>query len=311
MIRAAIAIGSNSTRMLCADIRDGCVFPLVRGREETRLFMGLGDDLAIQPDAMERVVRDVARLKAMAAAAGCSGKIALYATSATRDAVNAEEMIARLKAETGLELETISGQEEAELAYLAVSQGEDRLVIDIGGGSTELVLGRCGRPAHSVSLQLGASRLLKRFPLSGAAEAEALTGSIAASPEVQSMQLLPLYRADPLPACGIGGTMTAFRDMIANDPLSFPDAALNEKNARALTRLLAQMPIEKRMTVPGLPPARAVHIVHGLCILTALLSVLDVPDLQVSRAVNLDGWMWREAQRLQKATEGQSGGLES
>ena len=304
MIRAAIAIGSNSTRMLCADVSEKGVLPLARGREDTKLFMGLTDDMTIRPEAMELVVGAVQRLKAQALEMGARGVIALYATSATRDAANASVMQDLLKEKTGLVLQTISGEEEAELAYLDVTEGEDRLVIDIGGGSTELVLGLNGRPGPSASLQLGASRLLKSHPVASAKEAEALIGSIAASPMLREMELLTRYAASPIPACGIGGTMVTFRDIIASNPVLFPDPNLNENNARRMTCLLAPMPLAQRRTVPGLPPGRAVHIVHGLCILSALLAVFPIPSLQVFDVVNLDGWMWREAMRMQKTDSG-------
>jgi len=298
MRRAAIAIGSNSTRMLCADLQGGRMRPICRGREETRLFMGLTQDGALSQEAMDRVVSAVTALKKQAENAGAEGEIALYATSAARDCTNALYFQKYLENETGLTLSIITGEEEAELAYLAVSDGRDTLVIDIGGGSTELTLGQCG--AHEgISLQLGASRLLKRFPVKSASDAEALIAGILASPEMARAKPLALsFCSAPVPVRGIGGTMTAYRDIAAADPLRFEGGVLNAKSLDTLIRFLAPMTLLQRSAVPGLPPARAPHIVHGLCILRAVFETFRIESMLALGVNNLDGFLLREARAL-------------
>ena len=193
MRRAAIAIGSNSTRMLCADVNGGELTRCLRGREETQLFLGLDDHGAIRPDRLESTAQAVARLAIQARMSGAE-TIDLMATSATRDAQNGDALGDRIFALCGLKLRVVSGQEEAALAFRAVSQGQRRLVMDIGGGSTEWTIGQDNRVEWAVSMQLGASRLLKMQPIDSPEDARRVlfiareimaprrTGSVHCSP---------------------------------------------------------------------------------------------------------------------------------
>ena len=121
MKRAAIAIGSNSTRMLAAEKRNGKLEDILRGREETRLFLGLDEEGRIRPERIEDTAQAVCRLALLAKAAGAQS-IALFATSATRDAKNGEALGGRIRELCGLSMRVISGEEEADLAFRAVSQ---------------------------------------------------------------------------------------------------------------------------------------------------------------------------------------------
>ena len=171
MKRAAIAIGSNSTRMLAAEVRNGALLNPIRGREETRLFLGLDEEGRIRPERLEETAQAVDRLYQAALAYGAES-VDLFATSATRDAGNSADFAKRIRELTGLALQIISGEEEARLAFMAVSEGKRRLVMDIGGGSTEWTIGEQNRVEWAVSMQLGASRLLKMQPITCPQDAE-------------------------------------------------------------------------------------------------------------------------------------------
>ena len=171
MKRAAIAIGSNSTRMLAAETTGGALRNPIRGREETRLFLGLDEAGNISPEKLEDTAQAVKRLYLNALAYGAE-TVDLFATSATRDAGNSADFASRIRKLTGLELRIISGEEEARLAFAAVSEGKRRLVMDIGGGSTEWTVGENNRVEWAVSMQLGASRLLKMCPIQSVWDAE-------------------------------------------------------------------------------------------------------------------------------------------
>ncbi len=304
MIRAAIAIGSNSTRLLVSSLNGPQPLPLLRLREDTKLFMGL-EDGRLSAEAMERAAGAVLHLKKAALAAGCKETdIDLYATSATRDAANRDQFARRLEESAGLLLYVMTGEEEAELAFAAVSDGTDTLAADIGGGSTEIIRGR-DTAESAVSLQAGASRMLRAFPISSEAGVLPLVeklrtmlrseaGSILASPGGQRLVLL-------------GGTGTASRDMLA---VRCPDdPAVNTEHILSLARELAGMTPERRRRVPGLPAAKAEHIVHGLCILSAVLIESGAESAEVSSKTNLDGWMRRLHKNLHKGTK--EGGLEA
>ncbi|MBR6184656.1 MAG: hypothetical protein IKQ41_00160 [Clostridia bacterium] len=291
MKRAAIAIGSNSTRMLAADVRDQALWSIVRGREETRLFLGLDADGSIRPERLEQTAQAVCRLYRQAVDWGAQD-VALLATSATRDAKNGKALGERIFALCGLTLRVISGEEEARLAFLAASQGRRRLVMDIGGGSTEWTLGENNRVEWAVSMQLGASRLLKRRKIENEADAEAC---LALAREIMAPNAEKLRALPPAPVLvGLGGSCTTaaslfLRRQVHGEEAEGIEVSLTE--AKRQLALLAPMTLEERMRVPGLLPTRAAHYPHGLCILIAALETLGFDSLTVSGRSNLDGYL--------------------
>jgi len=284
MNRAAIAIGSNSTRMLTR-LDDGREY---RGREYTHLFMGLTPDKLLTAQAMEDTVRAVLRLKALAESTGADA-VRLYATSAVRDAGNSEVFSRLLLARTGLTLTVIDGRTEASLAFRAASRGRDCAVLDIGGGSTELSYGRDGHLTLGLSAQEGAARLCR---------AEALGDRQAADRAIDALcgrlrgVFGPLLKT-PAPAIlvAIGGTaLTAAAVYIGTEshgdelegtvvPARFAD--------ELLTRLLP-LSNEERAQIPGLYPSRAPVMPHGLCILLAVLRLTGFDSFTLSTRNNLD-----------------------
>ena len=262
MKRAAIAIGSNSTRMLAAETEKGELRNPIRGREETRLFLGLDEAGNISPDKLEATAQAVKRLHRAAIAYGAES-VDLFATSATRDAGNSAEFAARIRELTGLELQIISGEEEARLAFMAVSEGKRRLVMDIGGGSTEWTIGEHNRVEWAVSMQLGASRLLKMQPINCPQDAEKAL-------------------------CTTAAAITMGREAHGE---SVEGKTVTLRQAMDQLHLLSGMTIEERMRVPGLPPARAMHYPHGLCILITALQLCGFDKITISGKINLDGYL--------------------
>ena len=294
MIRAAIALGSNSTRMLCARLEPEGVVPLGRGRVETRLFMGLDSGGNLTVEAMARAAQAVDLLRQQALDLGCPpDQMDLYATSAVRDAANRDALAGLLLQKSGLEMLILSGEKEAELSFRAVSAGKRVLVLDIGGGSTELTYGEKDSILASVSLQMGASRCLKEHPIATAEDARALTALLEERMALEARAVAECrdsHGGSPLTA--IGGTCTACQDMLLFNLRAFPDgSSLTYANTAFLRDLLAPMPVEERQRFRGLPPQRAMHIVHGLCILSAALAVFTPEKTEVSSLNNLDGWM--------------------
>ena len=291
MRRAAIAIGSNSTRMLCATVRDGALTDCVRGREETRLFLGLDEQGRIGPERLELTAQAVARLAQAARDAGAE-TVDLLATSATRDAQNGDALAQRIYALCGLRLRVISGEEEARLAFRAVSAGQRRLVMDIGGGSTEWTLGQENRVEWAVSMQLGASRLLKMQPIQCPQDARCVLDLARSTmaPYAEALRRLP-----PAPAMiGLGGSCTTSAAIALGREAHGEQAeglVVTRAQAREQLALLSSLSVEERMRVPGLPPARALHMPHGLCILIAALEACGFETLTVSGKTNLDGYL--------------------
>ena len=164
MRKAVIGIGSNSVRMLQADIAGSVGVRLRRDREGTRLFAGLDADGCLREEAMRTTLHAVAGMASAAREAGC-GEIVLFATSATRDAKNAADFALRLREAAALELRVLSGEEEAALSFFGASGSGRCGVMDIGGGSTEVIIGEGEEAEMAVSCQMGAVRLSRLFSI--------------------------------------------------------------------------------------------------------------------------------------------------
>lgn len=291
MMRAAIAIGSNSTRMLCAERTDGGLEQILRGREETRLFSALDDNGFFPEDKILETADAVKRLHDAALLHGAA-ECALFATSASRDAKNSHLLADRIFASTGLKMQVITGEEEARLAFAACAGQQKTLVMDIGGGSTELTLGEKGKIFSAASAQMGASRLMKMQPIHSAAQAEnaLLLAKEAMRPFTDALK----GRVEGAALVGIGGTCTAAAGIKAGvffDADTMEGAAVALPEARRQLFMLSDMPPEQREHVPGLPPTRALHMPNGLCILIAVMEMMGFESLSVSGRNNLDGYL--------------------
>jgi exopolyphosphatase/guanosine-5'-triphosphate,3'-diphosphate pyrophosphatase len=154
---AAVDIGTNSTRLLVADVGEGGVEPIVRRSTVTSLGRGVDASRRLSPDAIERVHRVLARYYDELEALGAVSTLAV-GTSAVRDAADGAEFLAGVEERFGFETRLLSGDEEAELTRRGVGAGSERtLVLDVGGGSTELIAG-----SFHVSIDVGSVRLTER-----------------------------------------------------------------------------------------------------------------------------------------------------
>ena len=280
-------IGSNSTRSLVADMVPELKNPL-RGREETRLFLSLKADGALSEEGMVDTTLAVKGLQDMALARGAE-KVYLLATSATRDAKNRQAFERLLLQETGLTLGLLSGEEEARLAFLGASgllpEGE-KGVLDIGGGSTEVVVGREGIDT-AISLQMGAGRLMKMQRVDGLEDiprARTLADKV--------VKTLPLLKANHWAM--VGGTGTTLMHMLLQVPQGsevpeiFP---VRKEDAESMLRLTASMPREERGNIPGLPPQRADIMPTGLVILLSVMEHLGLKNIHITTRNNTDGFL--------------------
>ena len=291
MMRAAIAIGSNSTRMLAADKRQGALSNLLRAREDTRLFSGLDERGMLSPERIEETARAVKRLYQQALDHGAES-VALFATSAMRDARNSQALAERIRGLCPLTVQIISGEEEARLAFAAAAGKRHCLVVDIGGGSTELTVGEGGRVAWAGSAQMGASRLLRLCPIHSLEDARRAR-------EMAREALLPLARqVNALPRAdgmvGLGGSCTTAaalllgREAHGEEIEGYP---VTREDAERQWALLSPMTAEQRCRVPGLPVSRAEHFPHGLSILLSVMELCGFEWFQVSIRTNLDGYL--------------------
>lgn len=269
---AVVDIGTNSTRLLLAEVDGNTVTPLERRSIVTRLGEGLERSGALGDEPRARVLRALdAYREAIEAADVRTGVL----TSAVRDASNGEAFVARVRDDYGIDAEVISGDEEAQLTYAGATLGRDLdgpvLVADIGGGSTELV-----SDGWHVSTQLGVVRHGERHG-----------DDIAALRE----DVRPVLR-DALPAhppqhvIAVAGTATQAASMdleLADyDHDAVEGHVLSIGTLRALLDRLAGMPLEGRKQVVGLHPDRAPTIVAGLAILIEILEAVGAEEVEVS-----------------------------
>lgn len=295
MKAAVIGIGSNSVRMLVCEVDGGEMRRIRRDREGTRLFAGLDAGRNLSADAMAKSCAAVKRMVDSARDEGCEA-LHLFATSATRDAANQADFTALLLKETGLTLEICSGETEAALSFFGATDGGDCGVIDIGGGSTEIIVGsdmdvRCG-----FSCQMGAVRLAGMTPIRDHGDLPAVQ-QVAADILEEELRLHPALTFPPIWR-GTGGTFTTLAAMMKGirwtDRTYMHGTVLTKDFILRIARDLADMPIEERKQLPGLQPNRADIIVHGICILIAVMERLEIEQITVSEYGNLDGYVkWK------------------
>ena len=291
---AAIAIGSNSTRMLVhlADGRE------IRERAYTHLFMGLDAQGQLTDTAMADTAEVIAKLRHEADALGAE-RVLLYATSAVRDAGNAEAFSRLLFTRTGLELTVIPGETEALLAFEAASGGRHCAVLDIGGGSTELTYGNGLTVSCAVSAQEGASRLKCECEISTLAQARSARERVRERLGKALRPLLDLERPPEL--TGIGGTCTTSAAIAMGTPSHGSELDGTVVTRDFLEGLLARiLPLsyEERIRIPGLYASRAAVMPHGLTILLAVMELTGFDRYILSTHNNLDAIIARELRNM-------------
>ena len=295
MKAAVIGIGSNSVRSLLADINGSGFERLWRDREGTRLFAGLDEAGNLNPDSMGKTIAAVRRMASEARQQGAE-RLAIFATSAARDAANGQAFMDAVERETGVPLRIITGEEEAELSFLGASaavEAERCGMIDIGGGSTEIAIGTTRGIECAFSCQMGAVRLYRRLRLDRKEDMEPVE---KAAGEILDEHLRQ-YPDLELPETwvGTGGTFTTLAAMALGQPWTdrthVQGIAITINEIRNIGEMLAGMKIEERKKLPGMQPSRADIVVHGICILLGVMGQLGMKEIVVSEWGNLDGYI--------------------
>ena len=278
--RAIIDVGSNSVKLLIADVVDGVVMPLIHKGEQTRLGQGVFETGQLAPEAIEATARVVADFAAKAKGHGAAS-VRVLATSAAREATNGDELVAAISA-GGLELEIIDGQTEAELVLRGVRSLPDLAegplaIIDVGGGSTELLVADASALRLQHSFHLGTVRWLEAFPVSDPPSAAERAKLVQALDEFLDEQVTPKLGGLPLPGTliGAGGTSVFLsrifleRSDLAVDEIESLRLSLPE--VQSLTQRLWKMPLAARSELAGLPANRADVILFGAAIYEAVM----------------------------------------
>jgi exopolyphosphatase/guanosine-5'-triphosphate,3'-diphosphate pyrophosphatase len=289
---AVVDLGSNSVRLFLCEGIDETGPAGERRTTVTGLRRGAAADGTIAEDALERLDACLADYAA-AIARFAPGRVVAVGTSAVRDGPNRARVADLVRRRLGAGLTVLSGEDEARCSFAGARLGaggdEPIMVIDIGGGSTELVRGGPAGPEGAVSLQLGAVR-----------QTEAHLASDPPAPhelEALRAEAAPLVRGalatigGPAAAVGVAGTITTLAaiDLGAYDPGRVHRHRLSRSAIARITGDLAGMTVERRRTVPGLDPARAGVIVAGAVIAGVVLEEAGAQEMVVSERDLLDG----------------------
>jgi exopolyphosphatase/guanosine-5'-triphosphate,3'-diphosphate pyrophosphatase len=293
---AAVDLGTNSTRLLVADVEGDRLAEVTRKLTITRLGEGVDERRRLLPVPIARVRNCLAEYRRELEDLGARRTLAI-ATSAVRDAENGEAFLGEIEWSYGFTTRLLAGSEEAGMMYRGVATGrppiDGTLIVDIGGGSTELVLGANGAPAASTSLDVGCVRVTERFLASDPPAPNELD---AAAAFVRS--ILPEYAAGH--AIGVAGTVTTLATLDLGDAEYDPARTHGHRLSLAAVReqleRLAAMTTEERLAVPGIEPGRAQVIVAGIVVLREIMGAYDLPEIEVSERDILHGAAYAAAE---------------
>ena len=267
---AAVDLGTNSTRLLVADVEDGAVEEVVRRTVVTRLGEGVDARRRLLPVPVARVRNVLTDFRREAEALGAERTLAV-ATSAVRDAENGEAFLGEVEWSYGFATRLLSGDEEAALTRAGVGRvAAGTLLLDVGGGSTELVAGE-----SRTSLDIGSVRVTERHLHSDPPTGEELAAAAAAV-----TSLLPPLEVRT--AVGVAGTVGQLAVLLG-------EGTMRLGQIEELLDRLAAMTLEERRALPGLDPARAPVIVGGALIVREVLRRYGLDEIEFSVRDLLDG----------------------
>jgi len=299
---AVVDIGTNSTRLLVADVASsGTVSTLVRRSTVTRLGAGVDASGSLSAEAIDRVLRTLEDYSEEIASHDCVANLAVL-TSAVRDAANGPEFAERIRHDFSLDARVLAGEEEAQLTFLGAmhdreSSSEPTVVVDIGGGSTEFIVGHDSVAGFHVSLPAGVVRMSERHIRTdppAPAELQHLAHDVR---EVFLAGLPPTQRAPVTRGIAVAGTATSAasiaQELDPYDPARVQGYPLELATVELLLARLADMDEAQRRSVVGLHPDRAPTIVAGMILLAEALRAFELDCVEVSEHdILFGGALW-------------------
>jgi exopolyphosphatase/guanosine-5'-triphosphate,3'-diphosphate pyrophosphatase len=294
--RAVIDVGTNSVKLLVADVTGGQVVPVHEEGRQTRLGRGFYESGRLQPEPIRDTAVAVADFAAQAHSLGVTAP-RVIATSAARDALNAAELLAAVQASAGLQVEVISGEQEARWVFAgACSQPAlaalPMLLFDTGGGSSEFIVGGGGQSHFRQSFPLGAVRLAESLTHSDPPTADELTQCRRQLREFLDREVAPSVRpalaheAIGLTLVATGGTASVLAMMHLGLPRfdreRIEAVSLDATQVAEWTAKLWRLPLAARREIAGLPPERADIILFGVAIFEAIMETFGLTPLRPS-----------------------------
>lgn len=294
---AVVDLGTNSTRLLVADVDGGRLAEVERRTRVTRLGEGVDANGVLGEAAVERVLVAIGDYRRSIDALGADRVVAV-ATSAVRDAANGDAFRAALRRRCGIDARTISGDEEARLTFLGATSGRDAavetLVHDVGGGSTEFVVGVPGAAPHfHVSTQAGSVRQTERHLVTDPPPPDQLAALAAEVRAIVEGAVPAAVRRETNRCVAVAGTATSLaaidQRLDPYDPERVHGYRLSLASAESILATLAELPLTDRRRVAGLHPDRAPTIVAGAAILVESMRAFGLGSVEVSEADILHG----------------------
>ena len=292
---AVVDIGTNSTRLYVADVNDGAITrEVTRISTVTRLGAGVDASGRLADDALEREYSTLAKYRTELDSTPVDRAVAVM-TSAVRDAANGQQLADTISADFGIEAHILDGDQEAQMTYLGATSGLDRgrydtehpiLVIDIGGGSTEFVIGHGDHLDFHVSSQAGVVRQADRHIAHDPPTEAELDATAADVRAIIEAAVPPQYRTVVARALAVAGTPTALA-AIAQQLHHYDQKRVHGYRVTAAERdeifaRLRTLSLAELQRVPGLHPARADVILPGIVILTEVMNLFNLDAVEAS-----------------------------
>ena len=304
---SAIEIGTNSTKFIIAQLNENdAVEVITRTSTVNRLSSGMYPENNLKPEAIEKGIEIIGKLINESNAQGAQ-LVSIFSTSVLRDAGNKEAFIGRIKELFGIDINVISGEEEAQLAYMACREVVDDKsqkfsVIDIGGGSTEIIIGNGTDIEQKISLNVGAVRLTEMFVIHDPvedSEIEQMTAYI--EKQINERESLDL---SGLQLVGTGGTIktlgTLFYQKDHSKEKTINGKVIKKYEIELLFSMLKLLNIDSKKKLIGLNPKRADVITSGIRILLSVMDKFNLEEIKISSQGVLEGFI---AQYLKTKTE--------
>ena len=274
---AIIDIGSNSVRLL---ISDGV--SSLKEKINTRLAEGMGEGVLTE-NAIKRTANAVAFFNKQAKSIGAD-KVCAFATAAVRNSVNGKQFVSAVKSACGLDVDVLSGEQEAQMGYVGALGGKNGGLIDVGGASSEIIVVKGGKVVYGHSLDIGAVRV------KDVCGQDKSKNFAFVNDRVKEYGVVPHAEF-----YAIGGTATSVAAMLLGlkkyERAKIDGFFVSAEKLNSLSDELFSLSVEERKKMIGLEPQRAEIIAGGVCILVAITKMLNINGFTVSESDNLEGYL--------------------
>ena len=300
-----IDIGTNSMRLLIADYIDGKIENRKKYVNTTRIGQGVDENGYISDDAIKRNIDALKDFADMCREEECMS-IYCMGTSALRDSKNGQEFVKIAKQETGIDVDIISGKEESNLGFKGVLEGidgsEEILVIDIGGGSTEFIIGDTNGINFAKSENVGALRMTEKFLMTDPIDENEFEhmSKFIEDEILSTLEIIKEREINKL--VGIGGTITSLsainQELEVYSMEKIHNSQVSKKEIEIILQNLKKMTLNDKKNLKGLQPKRADIITAGVKILNIIMEKLEIESIYVSEYDNLEGLMCHKSKTM-------------